>query len=238
MNDSPRQITATDLRDVTLIKIDQYGALGQTEDGRQFRYVGNGATAVTAGQLVVVAPVVANHTNISVAANAGIGALTLVVTLGATAATQDQYAEGFVTVNAGTGLGTTYRIAGNGAANTAGNCTLVLAEPLWQAVTSASSKVCLAASPFSSVVTSVTVSRPVGVATVPIAANGYGWVQSYGYCAAVSDISIAGKGLAVKQSITTAGAVTVSAAATDFTIGSAPEAGVSAEARAVWLNVE
>jgi hypothetical protein len=238
MNDSPRQITATDLRDTGLIKIDQFGAVGQTEDGRKFRYVGSGATPVTSGQLVVAAAVVANHTNIAVQANAAVGALVLTVTLGATAATQDQYAEGFVTVNAGTGLGTTYRVAGSSAAASGGVVTLNLAEPLVSAVTSATSKVSLAASPFSAVLTSVTVSRPLGIATTAIPANGFGWIQTYGYCSAVSDVSAPAKGAALKQSTATAGAIAAVAVATDFSIGSAPEAAISAEARAVWLNVE
>lgn len=238
MNDGLRTLSATDLRDVTLTKNDEYGALGVTEDGRQFRYTGNGATAVTAGQLVVAAATVVNHTNVAVAVNAPIGALTLTVTLGATAATTDQYAEGFVTVNAGAGLGTTYRVVGNTAAVSGGNTVLYLAELLVQPLLAASSKVCLAASPFSNVGPSVVVSRPIGVATAPVPANAFAWVQTYGLCAAVSDITVALKGQAIKQSITTAGAVTVSAATTDFSIGSVPEAGVSAEARAVWLNVE
>jgi hypothetical protein len=238
MNDGIRIISATDLRDVTTTKNDQYGAFGATEDRRQFRYVGTGAGAVTAGSLLVVAPTVANHTNIAVFANAPVGATVLTVTLGATAATQDQYAEGFLTVNAGTGLGTTYRLTGSTAGASAGNVTVYLAEPLQVALTSATSKVSLASSPYAGVITSTTVSRPVGVATVAIPANSFGWVQCYGYCAAVADASPATKGQTVKQSVTTAGTVTVAAAATDFAIGSAPEAGVATEARAIWLNIE
>ena len=90
-----RALTESDLRQVDSKQLVTLGAVGRTYDERYFRYCGIGSSAVGAGLLVITPAVVANHTNISVAStsNTAIGSMSVDVTLGNTAATQDQYAE-------------------------------------------------------------------------------------------------------------------------------------------------
>jgi hypothetical protein len=239
MEAGARILTESDLRDVTTTKMTQYGAVGQTEDGRRFRYVGTGATGLTAGLLGVSAPKVANHENISLTAgsNVAVGSRLITATLGATAATQDQYAEGFLYVVDGTGKGATYRISGNSAAASAGSVQIYLAEPLFTALSVADTKVTLAASNYAGVTPSTTLAKAAGVASVAIPASNFGWVQTHGVAAPLAQGAVT-KGFPFKQSTTVAGAVTVGSAATDQTLGTADEALVDTKYYRATINID
>jgi len=63
-------------------------------DGRKFRYVENGGSNITEGLLVASEAVVGNHDEDLAVATASTGATSITVTLGATAAAKDLYAEG------------------------------------------------------------------------------------------------------------------------------------------------
>src|SRR5688500_8906823 len=84
------------------------GQLGVTKDGRAYRYAKAGE-ALSPGKLQVAAPIAANHENMAVAAAAAIGATKVTVTLGATAASLNQYAGGFRPINDATAEGSSYR---------------------------------------------------------------------------------------------------------------------------------
>jgi hypothetical protein len=144
-------------------------------------------------------------------------------------------------VNSGTGAGFAYRISGNTAASSAGVVKVFLAQPegLTAAIAASSAtKVSLVASPFSALVTSTSAARAAGVTSATIAANAFGWFQTAGYCSVQSDAAPATKGQALKQSVTTAGNVTATAAATDIAVGSAVETGVSTEYRLAYLSID
>src|SRR3990167_1572884 len=97
-----------------------------TSDGRAFRYVKAGATALVPGKLQDGPATVANHTNIAVASAAAAGATTVTVTLGATAATANQYANGVLAVNDVDGEGYTYSIKSHPAADSQASLVLTL----------------------------------------------------------------------------------------------------------------
>ena len=67
---------------------------------RIYKYSGIGSAAVTAGKLLQTkVAVVGHHRDISVQTAASAGDTSVIVTLGATAATLNQYAEGYLHVN-------------------------------------------------------------------------------------------------------------------------------------------
>lgn len=222
-----RTLSEQDLRDVTTTKQVQYGAKGITEDGRLFRYVGADSTGLSIGKLVVGPAKVANHENRGLASTSGVavGATSVSVAIGATAATADQYLEGFLDVVDGTGKGASYRIAGNQAAASSGTLVVTLAEPLTTALATSDTKITVSASPFSSVTHTATLGLGLGVATVAVAASGYGWVLSRGHAAVLSD-GIITRGYEFVQSVSVSGAIAISAgnAATSQGLGYTPEA--------------
>lgn len=221
MEAGARFLTNTDLAVATSTKQEEYGTVGTTADGRRYRYVQFGGT-VTAGNVVIAPSLVANHQNIAVQSAAAAGATTVFVTLGATAATQDQYAGGLLLVGvAGSGVPVTRKIKGN-TSGTSGSVIQVYLdgrEPLLYALTT-SNVVSLSASPFSSVTASSTAGFPVGIVVVSSTTGTFGWVQTYGPAQVVNDAGATLVALGkIKQSTSVAGAVVASTAATDIQIG-------------------
>lgn len=239
MQSELRTLTGADLRNTSAQALDQLGAVGFTSDGRQFSYVQVGSTDVTAGQLLVTPPVVANHQGIKTASGSqlAVGTTQLTLKLGATAATKDQYAEGYLVVVTGTGKGTAYRIKGNSVGLSSGSCIIDLyqTEPLVNAVDTATT-FNLTASPYVAVVASTTAAHAVGVASTNIPANNYGWVQNYGFCAVLIDSSAPTKGASIIQSTATAGAVAIFSG-TSAILGNTLENTVSAQTNGVWLQI-
>lgn len=239
MQDGPRYLTETDLQTLTTTKQTQYGAVGVTADGRQFRYVSFGGTSTVAPGLLMQAAVSSTNsqglaitaagTSVQTTATLLAGSTTLVVTNGATAVTQDQFAEGYLEVlqTSGSNNGPiSYKIKGNSAAAaTTGYIIVTLAEPLRNATTlvAGTDTVNLWASPFSAVVATTTVNVPIGV-TVTQAVNtstvtNYGWVQSKGPTTAFFDASSAVIGNTIGPSTTTAGYVGLAVTTTKPPIG-------------------
>lgn len=231
-----REITVQGVRETSSTQQESLGAIARTDDGREYRYVKNGGTALVAGTLVVPGDVVANHTNIAVAAAAAAGATKVTVTLGATAATANQYKDGFMTVNDAAGEGISYKIAGHPAAASAGSLVIRLEEPLKVALTT-SSEVSLE-SPFGSVQVAPTdqLDAPLGVPNVAVAANNYGWVQTKGICSVLADEAVA-KGTVVTTGTGVAGAVEAADLLGEHRVGIAHEALVDTEHRAVFLTI-
>ena len=179
-----------------------------TPDGRVFRYVKAGATALVPGTLQQAPVEITNHQNLAPTANVAIGATSFTVTLGATAVTANQYAGGFVIITTSTGAGYQYRIKSHKAAALSATVQLTLEDPVLVAFVSASSKVDLVLSPYSGVIINPTTatSLPVGVAVYPITASYYGWLQTHGPAALLADGAVV-VGTSVVASNATAGAV-------------------------------
>jgi hypothetical protein len=214
------------------------GSLGMTKDGRMYRYSLAGAVDLSPGKLAVAAVSVANHTNVSVAAAAAVDAEKVTVTLGATAATANQYAGGYMTMNDAAGEGISYLVSGHPAADASASLVVTLAEPIQVALTT-SSQATLSKNPWNGAVISVTdqLDMPVGVPNTTIAAGEYGWIQTGGVCSALADETLAiGADLTIGTSV--AGALEVVDAAGEPRIGYAFEAGVDTEYHAVYLQID
>ena len=126
--------------------------------------------------------IVDNHTNKAVTAASAIGSKSITLTLGATAATKNQYAEGYLFVNDATGEGYTYKIRTHPAAAASGSLTLTLYDPVQVALVASTSEVTLLASPFSSVTHSATEeSVPAGIPPIAVTSGYYLWLQTWGY---------------------------------------------------------
>lgn len=160
---------------------ERLGAKMILDDGRVFRYVKADASGLAAGKLCMAPAAVANHINKAVGAAYAIGSDTITLTVGATAVTEDQYAEGFLQVNDATGEGYSYKIESNTACDASGDTVIKLKDPIAVALVSATSEVSLIPSAFKAVTQTATEENvPVGVAVCAIAANYYGWAQSSG----------------------------------------------------------
>lgn len=240
---------------------DAVGYIGQafvSEDGREFRIISNGATALTSGVLVQGAAIVANHQNLAVAVTtypATAGLKQISVTLGATLLKTNQYADGYAIVNAGTGIGQTLRIAShsNAVASAAG-VVINLEDPI-QVTLDATSKICLIANPYKDCVINPTTftATPVGVTLYPVAAavapttdgtsgaqtaagvQQYAFVTTKGITSLLNDSGTA-VGLGISPSTGTAGSF-ITGAATTARIGRALQAGVTTESRAVFIDL-
>ena len=110
----PVQITNADIRENTTTKHHPIGTLGVTTDGRSFRYAFAGGTTLVAANLQVAADPLANHQNRLIddtvtAPAIGDKKVTL-LSIGATALTADQYADGYLEIRDNTGEGYLYQI--------------------------------------------------------------------------------------------------------------------------------
>lgn len=237
METGTRQLTLTDLNTVTTTKTESLGARGETADGRIFRYVGFGGTStINPGQLCVSAATTANYQTLAitavgtggqVAANLAAGSTTVVLTNGATAVTQDQFAEGFLEVKSTANGNLAYKIRGNSAAAGSGYITVYLdpREPLRNAASlvPGTDTANLNPSPFAAVAPSTTLNSAVGLTTVAVpntaSVTNYGWVQSGGPALVLNDAAATlAVGVGIAQSGTVAGSVVV-AGATSSDIG-------------------
>ena len=168
-------------------KLERLGTLRVEADGRKFRYAKAGA-AIAAGKQTSMAVAVAHHINVAIPAAYPIGAVQLSVTVGATAVTADQYADGFLQVNDATGEGHTYRVESNTACDASGTTIVQLADPLIVALVASTSEVSLIPNPWSAVIINANATDgPAGCTLRAMTSGYYGWVQTGGLGGYVSD---------------------------------------------------
>lgn len=228
----PQQLFSSSATQMT-----ELGARAVSPDGRVFRYVKAGGTALVPGKLQQASAIVANHQNIAVAAAAAIGATSVTVTLGATAATANQYSGGVLIVNDATGEGHTYKIKSHPAAEASASLVVTLEDAIVVALTT-SSEISLIANLYSGVIVNPTTptASPVGVAIYPVAASEFGWIQTKGIVSCLNDGGTA-VGLAVAPSQATAGAVKTGATTLD-SVGRAYQAATSTEYNAIFIALD
>lgn len=240
----------------TFVPVHKLGELAHTPDGRKFRYVSvepssttvtgqtAGATLVS-GNVIQSSAQVANHLNLTPSA-ASIGATTITVTLGATAAFVNQYAGGYVIISTGPGNGYAYEIKSHPLAAASATLVLTLVDLVKVALTT-SSRVDLQRNMYAGVIQApvTTATGPaIGVALHPIPASTtggatgqtYGWVQVYGPCACL----ITGTP-AVGAMVVGTGAVAGAAAIASSTlgvIGRMMTTGVDTKNNAVFLTLD
>ncbi len=194
------------------------GARAVTGDGREFRYVKAGGTALVPGKLQQSSAEITDHQNLAPTANVALGATSFTVTLGSTAATANQYAEGWALITTSTGAGYMYQISSNPAADSAATMLVNLVDPLLTTLATSTSKVDLIANPYKGVIVNPASasSAPIGVAVFAIPASEFGWIQTKGVANVLADGTVT-VGTALDASNATAGAVEAH-----------PEAGVQA----------
>lgn len=215
------------------------GTIGETKDGRQFRYGLAGASNLAIGKLAQQPAVVTTHQNVVVSGNAG--DYTATVTLGATNnMTADQYKDGYLSGLSGTGAGQTVRIRTNPAIALSTAGVLQLAEPLTTTFAS-TPKASLTMNPYNGAIISSsgdTTDQVVGVPIITVTAAFYAWFQVKGIAAVLGNGTIT-KGAGLIKSATTAGAVDIEATGTITTrIGVCYDtAGVSTSYITANLNI-
>jgi len=235
-----KTIFEQDFRDISSTKQGYLGERAETRDGRIYRYGLAGAVTLAPGKLSVAAAHVANHVDVNVQTSGVAGDTRVKATLGATAATADQYAEGYLVVNDATGEGINYLIGGHAAVDSAGIITVNLVDSLKAAITATTTQVSLIANGYKNVIVNpgALAHRPIGVNNVAITAAFYGWFQTAGACAVLAD-GVTAKGIEVIASDAVAGAVETRVdATTSNSIGFAPEATVDTEYRQIILTLD
>lgn len=185
------------------------GTLLQFGDGRAFRYVKNGGTAMLPGKLYQRKVPGANYDELVIPTAQAAGATSITVTNGATAVTLNQFKDGWLGVEDDTGEGYNYLIASNTADSGTGAVTVVLADALGlkEAITT-STTVGLYENKYDAVIVhpSPPTSAVAGVATHAMPASYYGWVQVRGECQVLIDGTVV-IGKSVMPSTNTDGAV-------------------------------
>lgn len=188
------------------------GEAARLADGRTFRYVLAGAAATVAGTTNTPAAEKTNHAEIN--PSAAISSFTSVnqvsLTLGATAATLNEYAHGFATFSSGGNVGISYEVSYHPAIASSGTGLFTFFDFLQAAVLTADT-VDLNHSQWYNIIQSTGSSdqtiRCAGVTPVVIAAAYGGWSCTHGLVGCLADGTVA-VGTEVVLSNSTAGAVT------------------------------
>ena len=162
------------------------------DDGRAFRYVEVGGSDIAAGAVVQAAAGVANHDMDLAITTAASAASSVTVTLGSTAATADQYKDGWLHINDGTtGEGHVYKIKSNAAGDSGGTCVLTLEDDdtLVTVLTNGTHLAGLAVNTYSNVIISPTTVTNVAVGVAPrlLTTDYYGWIQTWGEAAGLAN---------------------------------------------------
>jgi hypothetical protein len=175
---------AQGIYDVSVVQLEQLGNLRILDDGRKFRYakaagtVGNGkaleATYDADANMVAQAP-----------PTIAIGAVAFTFVPGGNVTyLENELAGGFVITTEATGLGQTYKIAGNTAEIAGTSLPITLEDPFVTATDTANTKMSVYPSVYSAAIIAATITNPIlGIATQPLAAGDFAWIQTSGPCA-------------------------------------------------------
>ena len=235
----PLQIELQDVRTVSATQQHKLGRVAYTNDGRVWRYGSAGAVALAPGKLAQIPAVIANHQALVTVA-AAIGARKVTVTLGGTAATADQYKDGFLVVRDSVGAGQSLPITGNSAQTvTTGNVDVYTDEAVATALTTAS-VTNLELPPYGGMLISTTADTTeavMGVPQISVPIANFGWFQTQGVAAVLGNGTIT-KGAGVIKSATTAGATDIEATGTiTQRVGTQLQTGTSAKYNTTLLTL-
>lgn len=158
-------------------------------DGREFRYCQAGAVALVAGSVYQAPAPDADHTGLAVdTIAAGATSITGVDLGGTDNPAANYFQDGFLWVDTATGIGRAYPIKSSTAPASAGaTITVTLYEPLDQAIAAADT-VSLVPNSCKAVIVhpSPATGKLAGVAVEAVAAGSYGWLQTKGPCAVLT----------------------------------------------------
>jgi hypothetical protein len=187
----PTIIEAQDLYKETSTAQHRVGQLAWDEYGSRYRYVKNGAAALTTGNLLQEPAEVTNFRSMNVNTNAAIGTYDIEVTLGGTAVTASMFDGGELVVESSTGIGQHFRIKNHDVqATTTGTCTFTVDRPIKIALVKDASQVSVRKNSYNGVIQSPVTTLTgviVGVALYAMTASYYGWIVSGGDCAVLMD---------------------------------------------------
>ena len=166
------------------LKLGTRMALG---DGRVYYYAEVGGTAIAAGRLVQpVAATAAHDMDLAWSAGAAAGGTTITTGTSLTV-TEDQYKEGWLYTNDGTGEGQIYPIKSNTAVSSAAGCVFTIDEEdgFVIALTATSSLFGVMPNLYKDIIVQPTTitQGAVGVSPTTMTADYYGWIQTWGPCA-------------------------------------------------------
>ncbi len=240
-------ITASDLYTTTAapgdgMYVGQMAWDGKT--GKTFRYALAGGSTLVAGNLLQESALDSTYTNMVVGTAGAVGDTSLQITNGTATITSAQFAGGSISVySAGTvAVGDEYTITGvTGTLTTGGALQVSIDRPLRYAF-STSATVSMRRPLASGVIQFPATTQtgiPAGVAIYAVTNAQYGWIQTHGPVAVLSDNSTFANGSMLSPSLATAGAVGVNVAGTTHgTVGWARNAAASAKAIAAFLMID
>lgn len=211
----------------------QLGSLATTGDGRYYRWVLAGGTALVAGKVQQSAAEATGNENLTAVA-AAIGATSLVSTSTVTV-TANQYTGGYAIITTGTGVGYQYQI-GSHAAFTSAAPTFSLVDPILVALDT-TSRIDLVTNPYMNVIVcpASATGMPVGVAVTVTPSAYYGWLQVRGVANVLADGTVT-VGTSVCTSASVAGAIKTNVAAGPY-VGNAVTGIATTEYGAVHLTI-
>ena len=210
---------------------------------RTFVYGGAAGTAITAGKLVQHVTEVANHTNCTATATTAAGETAISIeTAGDTDLTLNQYAEGYLFVNDEAGEGQCLRVKSHPAHDHSSDPSVIITcyDDLATGLTT-SSELTLMPNAYDNLVIAPTTHTGacVGATTVDMTADYYGWFQTKGPAALLTDGTLVLTAPAVRSD-GTAGAVEVldsDADAESQVIGQVMCVSATAEYSLIWMNI-
>lgn len=205
--------------------------------GRTFVYSKDSGGGQSRGKLSIAATPTAAHQNVVAQAAAVVGATVVNVTLGATLASLNQYADGYLCITDEDSQGVAYKIRRNPAAALSTTLEISLYDALTTALTT-SSECCLVPNRWNGNVISIADQddTPNGVPLIAITASYYYWSQTGGPASVLADETIE-QGAEVTIGSSTVGAVEAKDSAEEPLVGVAIIAGVDDEYRPVYLKI-
>lgn len=211
---------AQGVAEISVTKKEMLGTLRITDDGRKFRYGRAGSSvALARGQMCGTAPAIANHIKQTATAGAAsVGATQFVATLGATAATENQYTDGFLQIYDGAAgaVGQNLQISYNPAAALSTAMTVQLRDPVQSAII-ATDTYSLIPNPWSiCIVIAAVATPPAGIPIIPVTAAYYAWFQTGGLACALNASATA---LGSETTNTTTGAFITASIFTSYAYG-------------------
>jgi hypothetical protein len=162
------------------------------DDGREFVYCQAGTTALEAAKLCASAITVNAEDTLTVNTTAGGKSVTITEAGQAGGITANQFQDGFLVADAGTGIGEIFKIASHAAIANAGTGNIELYDAFDTALTTGTN-VTLYTNPYKAVVVANVAAtiKPVCVPQRPVAANYYFWGQVKGLGSLILDVNSA-----------------------------------------------
>lgn len=204
------------VQSITEVSTDKRYTLGSvgTIGERTFAYASSSGSAISLGALCAVAAPVANHVSVAYASGGAANTNTVTVTLGATAATENQYADGWLVPIDGTGQGQLRKIESHPAADSAATLELTVSDDFDTAM--GTGEISLVKNEFADVVTHPGMAAttlnlaPVGVVPVAVPSGStdtqFFWIQIGGPALVLKNGSTFVAGIPVRPADATADA--------------------------------